>query len=267
VRHALAGLNTGPYTDLAPHLGRIMLGALGAAAHADMVVAGLQPVAEAAAAAKEMVRAAEEAAERGLPRAGTLGPEGRAWLCRARAELTRATGTPDPAAWSEVVAAFAYESADCAPDGTALPGYRQAYAMLRRADAVLTSGAAHGQVEEDLRTALGTAERLRAEPLAGAVRELAERAGVRLGQAAAPVAATGPDPLTPRERSVLGLVASGRTNRQIGAELFISEKTVSVHLSRVMAKLGASSRTEAVTVAYERGLLAPADREMVRSDP
>jgi DNA-binding NarL/FixJ family response regulator len=62
-------------------------------------------------------------------------------------------------------------------------------------------------------------------------------------------------------------VAGGRTNRQIGAELFISEKTVSVHLSRVMAKLGASSRTEAVTVAYERGLLAPAGREMARSDP
>ncbi len=45
------------------------------------------------------------------------------------------------------------------------------------------------------------------------------------------------------------------TNRQIGEELFISEKTVSVHLSRVMAKLGASSRTEPVSAAYARGLL------------
>ena len=53
------------------------------------------------------------------------------------------------------------------------------------------------------------------------------------------------------------LVAGGRTNRQVGAELFISEKTVSVHLSRVMAKLGAASRTEAVSVAYARGLLSP----------
>ena len=56
---------------------------------------------------------------------------------------------------------------------------------------------------------------------------------------------------------MLTLVAGGRTNRQVGGELFISEKTVSVHLSRVMAKLGATSRTEAVNVAYTRGLLTP----------
>ncbi|MFC7656229.1 response regulator transcription factor [Pseudonocardia benzenivorans] len=54
---------------------------------------------------------------------------------------------------------------------------------------------------------------------------------------------------------MLGLVAGGLTNRQVGAELFISEKTVSVHLSRVMAKLGAGSRTEAVSLAWSRGLL------------
>ena len=66
---------------------------------------------------------------------------------------------------------------------------------------------------------------------------------------------------------MLALVAGGRTNRQVGAELFISEKTVSVHLSRVMAKLGATSRTEAVSVAYTRGLLVPADGELARSDP
>ena len=56
---------------------------------------------------------------------------------------------------------------------------------------------------------------------------------------------------------MLTLVADGRTNRQVGSELFISEKTVSVHLSRVMAKLGAASRTEAVSLAYSRGLLTP----------
>jgi DNA-binding NarL/FixJ family response regulator len=68
----------------------------------------------------------------------------------------------------------------------------------------------------------------------------------------APVA----DTLTPREAGVLRLVAAGRTNRQIGEELFISEKTVSVHVSRVMAKLDAASRTEAVSIAYQRGLLS-----------
>ncbi|WP_309114514.1 LuxR C-terminal-related transcriptional regulator, partial [Saccharothrix sp.] len=58
-----------------------------------------------------------------------------------------------------------------------------------------------------------------------------------------------------RERSVLGLVALGRTNREVGEELFISEKTVSVHLTRIMAKLGASRRAEAVAIAFDRGLL------------
>jgi DNA-binding CsgD family transcriptional regulator len=210
-------------------------------------------------AARELVRIAEEAAERGLPRAGKLGPEGAAWLKRARAELTRLTG-PDPDAWQEVVDAFGYETGGSGPcSGPAPVGYRQAYALLRHAEAVLALGGAHGTVEPDLRAAYATATAFGAAPLAGGLRALAKRAGVRLETAepASPEAA-GPDPLTPRERSVLALVAEGRTNRQVGAELFISEKTVSVHLSRVMSKLGAGSRTEAVSVAYARGLLTPA---------
>ncbi|MHA6624448.1 helix-turn-helix transcriptional regulator [Pseudonocardia sichuanensis] len=262
VREAVAGLNTGAYSDLAPHLGRLMLGALGAAAHADMAAAGLQPHDEAVAAATEMVRVAEEAAERGLPRAGRLGPEGRAWLTCARAELTRLVG-PDPAAWREVVSAFAYETG-----GAATPGYRQAYALWRGAEAALATGE-RAQVAPDLRRARAAARALGAAPLAEAVHGLAERAGVALDDAppAARPEPAGPHPLTPRERSVLVLVARGLTNRQAGVELFISEKTVSVHLSRVMAKLGASSRTEAVSIAYDRGLLAPPDRELARSDP
>ena len=62
--------------------------------------------------------------------------------------------------------------------------------------------------------------------------------------------------LTPREADVLTLLARGRTNRQIGAELYISEKTASVHVSNILAKLGVGSRTEAVAVAAQRGLLA-----------
>ncbi|HKY68690.1 MAG TPA: response regulator transcription factor, partial [Acidimicrobiales bacterium] len=61
--------------------------------------------------------------------------------------------------------------------------------------------------------------------------------------------------LTPREREVLGLVAAGRTNRQIGEELFISQKTASVHVSRLLAKLGAATRGEAAAVARREGLL------------
>jgi DNA-binding CsgD family transcriptional regulator/tetratricopeptide (TPR) repeat protein len=269
VHEAILGLTTTAYADSAPHLGQILLAALGVAAHADMAAAGRQPHDEAVAAARELVGVAEAAAEHGLPRGGTLGPEGRAWLQRAHAELTRIDGPPDPVAWGAVADGFGYESGDtghCA--GPAPVGYRQAYALLRRAEARLESGAAHGLVEPDLRTAYAGAVHLGAAPLAAALRELGERAGVRLQQpAAAPPQPAGLDPLTPRERTVLALVAQGRTNRQVGAELFISEKTVSVHVSRVMAKLGASSRTEAVSVAYGRGLLAPADRELARSDP
>jgi DNA-binding NarL/FixJ family response regulator len=45
------------------------------------------------------------------------------------------------------------------------------------------------------------------------------------------------------------------TNRQVGERLFISSKTVSVHMSNLLAKLGAGSRAEAVSVAHQRGLL------------
>lgn len=65
----------------------------------------------------------------------------------------------------------------------------------------------------------------------------------------------GVERLTPRELEVLRAVARGRTNAQIGADLFITEATVKTHLLRVFAKLGVDDRTRAVTVAMERGLL------------
>ena len=240
--------------ELFPHqLGGIMLSALGVAAHVQAALpdppgaASAEERSVALAAARALTARAEETAEQGAPRAGTLGPEGRAWLLMARAELTRLTG-PDPAAWSAVITAFTFET------GGEGVGYRQAYAHLRRAEALLASGAAHQEVTADLRAARDVAASLEAEPLGTAVAAMAVRAGVRL-EDGSPVVV--PDVLTPRERSVLALVADGRTNRQVGAELYISEKTVSVHLSRVMAKLGAGSRTEAVTIAYARGLLDP----------
>ena len=58
-----------------------------------------------------------------------------------------------------------------------------------------------------------------------------------------------------RESDVLRLVAKGHTNREIGDQLFISEKTVSVHVSNAMAKLGALSRYEAAAAAEKQGLL------------
>ncbi|HEX6653232.1 MAG TPA: response regulator transcription factor, partial [Thermoleophilaceae bacterium] len=60
--------------------------------------------------------------------------------------------------------------------------------------------------------------------------------------------------LTPRERDVLALVASGATNREIGERLHMAEKTASVHVSRILAKLSVRSRTEAAAVAHRQGL-------------
>ena len=70
--------------------------------------------------------------------------------------------------------------------------------------------------------------------------------GVRVG---------GVDVLTAREAEVLALVAQGLSNRQIGEKLYISGKTVSVHISNLLAKLGVSGRAEAVSVAHQRGLI------------
>ena len=61
--------------------------------------------------------------------------------------------------------------------------------------------------------------------------------------------------LSPREREVLHILAEGRTDRDIAARLFISERTVHVHVRRILAKLGVSSRTEAAGVAIRQGLV------------
>ena len=61
--------------------------------------------------------------------------------------------------------------------------------------------------------------------------------------------------LTPRELEILSLVATGRSNGEIGKQLFISTKTVSVHVSNILAKLGAAGRTEAAAIARRTGLV------------
>ena len=63
------------------------------------------------------------------------------------------------------------------------------------------------------------------------------------------------EPLTPRELDVLQLLAQGLPNKTIARSLRISEHTAKVHVSAIMVKLGAASRTEAVTRAARRGLL------------
>lgn len=64
-----------------------------------------------------------------------------------------------------------------------------------------------------------------------------------------------PETLTPREQTVLVLLARGLQNKEIAGELNITERTVKFHLSAIYAKLGAGNRTEAVTIALQQGLV------------
>jgi DNA-binding NarL/FixJ family response regulator len=65
-----------------------------------------------------------------------------------------------------------------------------------------------------------------------------------------------PDPLTEREMEVLELLGTGMTNKEIGGQLFITERTVKFYVSAILGKLHASNRTEAVTIAMQRGLIS-----------
>lgn len=84
---------------------------------------------------------------------------------------------------------------------------------------------------------------------------LAPAVAARLMRRVGTPAAGAPEALTARERTVLGLVARGHGNKQIAAELHISETTVKTHLEHVFGKLGVTDRTAAVTVALQRGFL------------
>lgn len=65
----------------------------------------------------------------------------------------------------------------------------------------------------------------------------------------------GEDPLTPREREVLQMLAAGLGNKEIGARLHISDHTAKFHVSQILGKLGAASRAEAVSIGMRRGIV------------
>jgi DNA-binding NarL/FixJ family response regulator len=64
-----------------------------------------------------------------------------------------------------------------------------------------------------------------------------------------------PEPLTPREREVLQMISTGLGNKEIAGRLSISEHTVKFHVASILGKLGASSRTEAVSIGIRHGLV------------
>jgi DNA-binding CsgD family transcriptional regulator len=125
-----------------------------------------------------------------------------------------------------------------------------------------------GQDRQRLRAAIGDAA-FDAEYAAGRALDLAQALELATapvpGGDGAPAGPPPPDPLarlglTEREREVLALLAAGRSNPQIGRDLFISTKTASVHVSNILAKLGVTGRGEAAAVAHRLGVYGPAAR-------
>ena len=180
------------------------------------------------------------------------GPVERAWQAVGAAELARARGRSDPKLW--ITAAREWEAMG--------RPYVRAYSLWRATEAYVEAGdrAAACSCAE---TALEEARKLGARWLEDELVALAQRARLELGEdsGAGRVRAREPAPgrtatredpfgLTARERQVLALVAEGATNRQIGAALFMAEKTASVHVSRILSKLGVRSRTQAAAVAH-----------------
>jgi len=180
------------------------------------------------------------------PFVATIPAERASW----DAERTRLAGASDPAAWN--TAAKTWQNLGCP--------HRAGYAWWRHAEAQLDAG----QPPPAATTALQDAAIAAQEhaPLLASIRALAERARIPLpappvASPAAPNPPQAPTPyrLTGRELAVLRLVAAGRTNAQIGAELYISPKTASVHVTSILRKLGVSGRAQAAAVAERAGLL------------
>jgi DNA-binding NarL/FixJ family response regulator/tetratricopeptide (TPR) repeat protein len=171
----------------------------------------------------------------------------RGRLAKAEAEWTRLQGRSDPARWQAAVDAFAYGNV-----------YAVARCQWRLAEA-LAGGGDRERATQAARAAHATATRLGAAPLREALEALARRGRLDLGVAlpAQPTLAG----LTPRELEVLRLLVEGRSNRQIAEQLFISNKTASVHVTNLLAKLGVHSRLEAAAMARRLGLEQPAGLE------
>ena len=223
--------------------------------------------------ATRRVETSDVAPERGARR------EAGANLATAVAHLARIEGRHDPALWARLAAQW---------ESIGVP-YQVAKARWRQAEAALASRttADRDDARRALEEASRIAERIGAGPLSRRIDELAGRARIALSTAARAGRATAPVPvaiavhgagsrdgsrlaerlladrdpsavpafgLSPREAEVLAVLTEGRTNREIAERLFISERTVAVHVGKILAKLGVAGRVEAATVALRLGL-------------
>jgi DNA-binding CsgD family transcriptional regulator/tetratricopeptide (TPR) repeat protein len=213
---------------------------------ADAVQAARDRAADTASAATRLGVVADHAARLPAP----VRPS-QAWREETGAELERGEGSATAARWLAVA------------DAWAEVGWpqRRAEALLRAAEA--GASADRTAAAQWFGEALQAFERLGAAPAIERAGALARRARFESVPAQRdPQEPTSASPLdqwhlTPRETDVLRLVAEGRTNGQIGAELFISTKTASVHVSNLLAKLGVASRVEAAALAHRLRVFEP----------
>ncbi|MFF5289362.1 helix-turn-helix transcriptional regulator [Paractinoplanes globisporus] len=181
-------------------------------------------------------------ARRSARPAATSRPDAAAWLAMAEAEHAGVEGSPNPHLWQAAVTAW--KDLD--------RPYGVAYCQWQHAAALALAGSTAADTTAAARAAHQLATRLGAEPIRREVELLAQRArldlvGIRRFER---TGAPSPLGLTAREDEVLKLLGRGYTNRQIAAELTISVKTASVHVSHILHKLGMSRRLEAAAIAH-----------------
>jgi DNA-binding CsgD family transcriptional regulator/tetratricopeptide (TPR) repeat protein len=230
----------------------LRLCALGLRARADRVLGRELPdsvgSADCDAASGERLLALAREAGASLVESGAAVAEAAVDLLECEAEAARCGDAPDAERWKET--AEGWERLQ-QPLRCAYARFRAAEAFAERRDRMAAAG--------ELRSAFACAERLGARKLLADIAALAQR--TRLDISAVPETAPASEAadrfhLTHREREVLGELVLGRSNRQIARVLSISEKTASVHVSNILGKLGARSRTEAAAIAHRLRLLA-----------
>jgi DNA-binding CsgD family transcriptional regulator/tetratricopeptide (TPR) repeat protein len=168
---------------------------------------------------------------------GQLLAEPAAFTAMARAEARELSGSPRPEAWQAAATAWDH----CGDQ------YWAAVCRYRLADALLRAKGDRNVAARITGEALAVARSLGAAPLAADLDVLARRG--RLAAGSTPDQLLRRLGLTEREAQVLALLPEGRTNRQIGELLFISDKTVSVHVTNLLRKLGVESRTQAAEMS------------------
>jgi DNA-binding NarL/FixJ family response regulator len=205
------------------------------------------------------------------PRSNGFGSELAALVAVGEAEYQRLSGPNDPQAWA---------TAARLRDELGMP-YHAAYARTRQAEALIAQGGrvrasasepAGGDHREHggalLTNALSAATDLGAAPLADLIRTIQTSAGLT-PPTRSPVEPGAPDGtatsafgLTEREREVASVLVRGLSNREIAEQLFIAEGTASVHVSRILRKLGVTSRGQAIALLLQQGDLLRQARDV-----